>query len=78
MSISYVSDIVHNDVEDVTEEEFNIALGQAVQKHERIILREGDMNGKRMTSEYIANLVIEKINENRIANFFSNKNRVCC
>lgn len=78
MSISYVSDIVHNDVENVTEEEFNMALGQAIQKHERIVMREGDMNGERMKSEYIAKLVIEKINENRIANFFSYKNRVCC
>lgn len=78
MSIRYVFDIVHEDVKDMTEEEFNIALGQAVQKHERILMREGDMNGKRMTSEYIAKLVIEKINENRIGNFFSYKNRVCC
>ena len=78
MSISYASDIVHNDVENVTEEEFNMALGQAIQKHERIVMREGDMNGERMKSEYIAKLVIEKINENRIANFFSYKNRVCC
>lgn len=78
MSISYVSDIVHNDVENVTEEEFNMALGQALQKHERVVMREGDMNGERMKSEYIAKLVIEKINENRIANFFSYKNRVCC
>lgn len=78
MSISYVSDIVHNDIENVSEEEFDIALGQALQKHERIIMREGDMNGERLKTEYFAELVIERIRENRVASFFFNKNRVCC
>lgn len=78
MSISYISNIVHNDIEDVTEEEFNTALGQALQKHERIIMREGDMNGERLKPEYFAQLIIERINENRVASFFFNKNRVCC
>ena len=54
---------------EITDEEWRHALPLAKQKLERIISREGDLNGERRKSYYLGKLVQERISEDEFSNY---------
>ena len=61
--MSNISDYVRRKLGNVSDATIEAALPSAQEKLERIIAREGDANGERLKACYIAQLVIEKIQE---------------
>ena len=61
--MSNISDYVRRKLGNVSDAAIEAALPSAQEKLERIIAREGDANGERLKPYYIAQLLVEKIQE---------------
>ena len=58
---------VHYLGREVTDDEWNYALGKAKKKLDRIISREGDLDGERRKPYYLGKLVQERIFEDSVS-----------
>ena len=67
MDLISVSDIVIRKFADVTADELLNAVEPAINKLQRIISRQGDSDGKRLTTQYIAALICEEIGQARFS-----------
>lgn len=71
--MSNISDYVRRKLGNVSDATIEAALPSASRKLERIIAREGDANGERLKAYYIAQLVVEKIQEAEAERYFDGR-----